>query len=122
MGSDAKAELPIWPWPDSLDAVCAAPDSHRVLLENERVRVLEVIIPAGHKEPWHTHRRSSLMLIDQSAAIRYFRSEDDFEERPRMASGSRLPRLEWLGPEGIHCVQNIDTVRYHALRIELKDG
>ena len=122
MESDRKAETSAWPWPDSLDAVCAAPDSHRILLENERVRVLEVIIPAGHKEPWHTHRRSSLMLIDQSAAIRYFRSEGDFDERPRVVSDGGLPRFEWLGPEGIHCVENVDTMQYHAIRIEFKGG
>src|SRR5205823_1910240 len=37
------------PWPDSLDAVRAAPENHRVLLETERVRVLDVTIPAGLK-------------------------------------------------------------------------
>ena len=109
-----------WPWPASLDAVCAAPDSHCVLLENERVRVLEVTIPAGHKEPWHTHRRWSLMLVDQCAAIRYFRSEHEFDERPGRLFQSTLPRLEWLPPEGIHCVENLDVMQYHALRIELK--
>jgi hypothetical protein len=122
MESDRNTESSDWPCPDSLDAVCAAPDSHRILLENGRVRVLEVIIPAGHKEPWHTHRRPSLMLVDESAAIRYFRSEDDFDEHPRAASDGGSPRLKWLGPEGIHCVENVDTVRYHAIRIELKGG
>jgi hypothetical protein len=116
-----NAELSEWPWSDSLDAVCAAPDSHRILLENEHVRVLEVIIPAGHKEPWHTHRRPSLMLIDQSAAIRYFRSENDFDERPRKIPESSATRIEWLEPEGIHCVENVDTMQYHAIRIELKN-
>jgi hypothetical protein len=32
------------PWPDKLDAVVAAPGSHRVVFENERTRVLEVMI------------------------------------------------------------------------------
>jgi hypothetical protein len=31
-------------WPASLDAVAAAPGNHRVLLENDRVRVLEIIV------------------------------------------------------------------------------
>ena len=62
------------------------------------------------------------MLIDQSAAIRYFRSENDFDERPRVASESGLPRLEWLEPEGIHSVENVDTMQYHAIRVEFKNG
>ena len=41
MGDTAK-EPGFWPWPDSLDAVVAASGSHRVVLENELTRVLEV--------------------------------------------------------------------------------
>jgi hypothetical protein len=122
MDSKRQTESSDWPWPASLDALCAAPDSHRLLLENEKVRVLEVNIPAGHKEPWHTHRRSSLMLIDQSASIRYFRSKDDFDERPRITPEDGMIRIEWLEPEGFHSVENTDTIPYHAIRIELKNS
>ncbi len=59
-----------WDWPPSMDAVVAAPESHRVLLENEDVRVLEVTIPAGHREPEHTHRAHSVMIVDGPAQIR----------------------------------------------------
>jgi hypothetical protein len=43
-----------WTWPSSMNAVVAAPESHRVLFENDDVRALEVIIAAGHREPEHT--------------------------------------------------------------------
>jgi hypothetical protein len=36
---------------DSLDAVVAAPGSHRVVLENETTWVLEVTIAPGEREP-----------------------------------------------------------------------
>lgn len=39
-GAKADANAP-WPWPDPLDAMTAAPRFHRLLFENERVRVLE---------------------------------------------------------------------------------
>lgn len=45
-----------WPWPDSLDAVIAAPKHHRLVLENDKVRVLDTLIPAGDTVPVHTHR------------------------------------------------------------------
>ena len=35
---DTAKEPGVWPWPDSLDAVVAAPNSHRVALENESTR------------------------------------------------------------------------------------
>jgi len=40
-----------WPWPDSLDALAAAPEYHHVLLENEGVRVLDVRISKGTLSP-----------------------------------------------------------------------
>src|SRR6266700_8298890 len=45
-----------WEWPDTLDAVAAAPAHHVVLLENEHVRVLEARVEAGDTVPLHTHR------------------------------------------------------------------
>jgi hypothetical protein len=35
-----------WSWPDTLDACIAAPQSHRVLFQNEVARVLERCIRA----------------------------------------------------------------------------
>jgi hypothetical protein len=37
-----------WPWPDSLNALVAAPGNHSVLFENERVRVVHTHILPGH--------------------------------------------------------------------------
>ena len=45
-----------WPWPDSLDALVAAPRHHKLVLDNDRVRVLDTRIPAGDLVPVHTHR------------------------------------------------------------------
>jgi hypothetical protein len=61
-----------WPWRDTLDAVVAAPGSHRVVFENERTRVLEVRIGTGQREPTYTHRWPSVTLVDRPARIRYY--------------------------------------------------
>ena len=111
-----------WPWDDSLDAVVAAPHSHVVLLENDDVRVISVEIKAGEKEPAHTHRHPSVMIVHQPTRIRYFgvNGEAEFEspEGPRPASASEP---KWMEPEGLHAVENVDTLPYKAYRIELKD-
>ena len=50
-------------FPDGFDAVQAAPNSHKVIFENEFVRVLEVTVPArGTTEPMHHHRWPSFFL------------------------------------------------------------
>jgi hypothetical protein len=108
-----------WPWAERLDAVLAAPTSHRVLLVNNRVRVLEVVIEPGAREPEHTHQAPSVMIVDEPARIRYYRDNVLlFESQARPGPASRV-RARWLEPEGPHSVENIDQHRYHAVRIEL---
>ena len=46
----------------SLDAVKAAPNSHRVLFENDKIRILEVTLEPYAFEPMHTHRFPSVMF------------------------------------------------------------
>jgi len=52
-----------WRWPDSLDALVAAPDHHTLLLENERVRVVRTRILRGQIVPVHTHRWPGVLII-----------------------------------------------------------
>jgi quercetin dioxygenase-like cupin family protein len=46
-----------------LDAVFAAPDHHRVIFEDERVRVMELRIKPGEIVPVHTHRWASVNYV-----------------------------------------------------------
>ena len=109
-----------WPWPPETDALLAAPALHRLLLENDHVRVLDVSIEPGTREPEHTHQAPSVMIIDNPARIRYYAGGTlQFESAARPAAPSG-PLVRWMGPEGPHSVENIDQHRYHAIRIELK--
>jgi hypothetical protein len=111
----------VWPWPDSLDAVVAAPGSHRVVLENELTRVLEVNIAPGEREPEHTHRWPSVMVVHRPARIRYYTGETlTFTSPEQPSPAASGPRVSWLDPEGPHSVENIDGRLYEAFRIELK--
>jgi hypothetical protein len=110
-----------WPWPDSLDAVVAAPGSHRVVLENETTRVLEVTIAPGEREPAHTHRWPSVMVVHRPARIRYYTGDSlTFTSPEQPSPAAPGPRVGWLDPEGPHSVENIDGHVYGAFRIELK--
>ena len=109
-----------WLWPETMDAVLAAPASHRILLDNDRVRVLEVVIEPGAREPEQTHRAASVMIVDEPARIRYYRGGTlQYESQARFESPPG-GRVRWMEPEGPHSVQNIDERRYHAIRVELK--
>lgn len=52
--------------PDSNDAVAAAPEHHKVLLENDMVRVLEATVPLRSKEPPHVHPWPSVFFEQTS--------------------------------------------------------
>jgi predicted metal-dependent enzyme (double-stranded beta helix superfamily) len=109
-----------WERDARLDALIAAPESHRLLLENEHVRVLEITIAPGQREPEHTHRWPSVMIIDQPARIRYFEHGVQTQQSPARPAPIPEPKATWMDAEGPHSVENIDSSPYHALRIELK--
>jgi hypothetical protein len=51
---------------DATDAVAAAPDHHKVILQNDMVRVLEATVPLHSKEPPHTHPWPSVFFEQTS--------------------------------------------------------
>ncbi len=109
-----------WSHPQSLDAVNAAPDSHIILFENEEVRVLRVVIEPGVKEPVHTHQSPSVMIVDQPAQINYYGENETLIFTTKPTDGKNHQHPQWLDPEGLHSVENIDDKTYKAYRIEIK--
>jgi hypothetical protein len=89
------------------------------------VRVVEVVVPPGETDPVHTHGWPSVMLVDRAARVRSYDGDGDVvsesPERPDDESATQSPpRVEWLEPEGPHAVKTVDTVPFHAMRVELK--
>ncbi len=52
-----------WSWPDELDALVAAPANHRLVFENDEVRVLDTRIGPGETVPLHTHRWPAVIYV-----------------------------------------------------------
>jgi hypothetical protein len=110
-----------WPWPDSLDALTAAPAHHTLLLENDRVRVIHTHIPPGALVPLHTHRWP---------AVAYVMSGKDFIRRDhdnrilldtrQVPNPPKLPATQWLDPMPPHTVENIGDSEISVLLVELK--
>jgi len=110
-------------WLESLDAVIAAPEHHKVLLENERVRFLDARIQSGDTVPVHTHRWSSVLyILSTSDFIRYDGDGNAvFDSRtvtqPMPENGAVL----WQPPLPPHSVENIGTGEIRVITVELKD-
>jgi hypothetical protein len=112
--------------PSSYDAVAAAPDNHRVVFENEKVRVLEVTINPGEKEPFHEHPLFSVMTIITGAPLRI---TPGTLQDGQIVTGKTIevgkdnfqPPPLWMPPQGLHSAENVGTAVFRAYRIELKE-
>ena len=75
----------------------------------------------GEREPEHTHRHASLLIVDHVARIRYHTRDGQVTDIPVETPGSAV-RAELMAPEGPHAVENVDIHDYHAFRVEFLDG
>lgn len=123
-------------FPDGFDAVQAAPNSHKVIFENEFVRVLEVTMPPpGTTEPMHHHRWPSFFLDWDTGGvtphIRYHRPDGSVRESPSTEEPTHPGTwsVHWMKPEPMHSIEVVrnpkstSTLREGApslLRIEIK--
>ncbi len=110
-------------FPKEKDAVAAAPGNHKVLLENDKVRVLDVTVAPGEVEPVHAHRWPSVL---------YFMAAGDFIDRDAngkvifdsrtLAAPLVFPLVMYKEPEAPHTVENLSkTITLHLVRVELKN-
>jgi hypothetical protein len=112
----------LWVWPDGLDALSAAPDHHRLVYENERVRVLEVRIGPGEIVPLHTHRWPGVLhLRGWSDHIRRDDAGKVIFDSREAGSPPRIPSVVWCEPLPPHSVENLGDTELLVLSIELKD-
>jgi hypothetical protein len=108
-------------WSENLDAVRAAPKNHKVLLENERVRVLDVTVLPGERENLHAHCLPSVMYLMQEGVYRDYDAEGRLIEEVKQAlPASKFPMTLWLEPQAPHAVHNLDTKPTRLIRVELK--
>jgi len=109
-------------WPPGLDALIAAPKHHRLLLENEHVRVLDTRIAPGDTVPLHTHRWPAVNHITGWSDFVRRDAEGrilvDTRGRPPPAS---LPFVAWSEPLPPHTLENVGTAELQVVSTEIKD-
>ena len=105
---------------EDLDGVIAAPDHHKVLFENDAVRVLETTIAAGEITPVHTHLAPTVMYVvsgshfvrrdEQGATMVDTRANPDFV----------LPRVLYAQSTPKHTLENTGAEDLVVIGVELK--
>lgn len=110
-------------WPANLDAVIAGPKNHKILLENDQVRVLEVTLAPGETEKIHHHRWPSVLYIQEAGDF------IDYDENGKIILDTRqlktpltFPMTMWKDPEAPHSVENLSkTITIRLIRVEMKN-
>jgi quercetin dioxygenase-like cupin family protein len=96
------------------DPVKAAPNNFKVLLENERVRVLDFHSTAGQKIPMHSHPAYISYSISGSGKTAFTAPDGKITERP-----AKTGQATWHDAE-THASEYIGTGATHVLLVELK--
>ena len=105
----------------ALDGPVAAPDHHRVVFENDRIRVVETVIRAGDITPVHTHLAPHLLIF--SSGSRFVRRDADgavmFDTRLQ-GPDFAIPTHAWNEGTGPHILENVGPDDILATAVELK--
>ena len=96
------------------DLVAAEPEQAKVLLENERIRVLEVRLGAGKAQALHSHP-DHLVYPLSAYRIKHIAANGE------TSIGERLPgEVVWIPAES-HAGENVGDTECRVLIVELKD-
>ncbi len=96
------------------DYVASHPEFYKVLVDNERVRVLEYTLEPGEKEGWHTHPDIVLYVVE-GGTIRA-----DLEEGGPMDFQEVVGEAKYLEAGPKHTAHNIGDKRIRLLITEFK--
>lgn len=115
-------------WDPDLDAVVAAPKHHKVLFENETLRVLEVTLEPNDEEPVHHHRWPSVFVFDQVQGPINDMAPDGTQLPPNRDVMKAIQSWDGQGclvahmePQPAGRVLNESPITCHGIRIEMKN-
>ena len=91
----------------------AGGETHKVILDNDQVRVLDVRIPPGEKVAMHSHPENVVYYISD-----YKLKVTSPDGKTALREG-KAGTAAWYGPL-THAVENVSTTEFHAVQIEIK--
>lgn len=114
-------------WDPMLDAVTAAPANHRVVYENDGLRVLEVTLEPDEEEPTHHHRWPSVFVFDQIQGPIHDVAPDGTALPPNRDVMRAIKAWDGSGclvvqmaPQAAGRVFNASGKTLHGIRVEIK--
>jgi len=110
-----------WTWSEELDALTAAPKHHKLLYENECVRVIDTCIAPGEVTEVHTHKwAASLYVLSWSNFIRYNDRGNIMLDSRNLPNSLTSSKALWSEPLIPHALKNIGDKDLHIICVEIK--
>lgn len=97
-----------------VDPVTVSPESFRVLLDNDQVRVVEYVLQPGQRDAWHTHPPKVSYVVD-GGTLR-ITTEDGQSFLTEEQSGSAV----WMDALGLHFAENVGETPVRIVLVEVK--
>ena len=100
----------------SQDWVKEAPDGKKILVDNEHIRMVEVTILPGGKEPIHSHPEYIEYVTEPAKLLVTYPGKKPVQWetiKDKAYSGK---------PEPPHSIENIDNKTFKCILIEMKDN
>jgi quercetin dioxygenase-like cupin family protein len=95
------------------DIVKLAPDQHKVLFENDRIRMLKVTVKPGEKVAMHTNPENVNYIL--KAGTLRLTSVDGSIQDIEFSEGQVIP-----APAGSHAVENVGDTEVQTIGVEIK--
>jgi hypothetical protein len=126
----AQAKYPQWPYPPSYDSAKAAPENNKLLYENDKLRLFEVMIRPGEREPMNGQPYPAAYLYDDPLPDAVQVTDRPLDPKSNLNGqgaargmappGMRYPTCETLAPLAPHQVTNNSSFPIHYYRLEFK--
>jgi hypothetical protein len=105
---------------DELDGVIAAPDHHKVIFENDAVRVLEVTIRAGDTTPLHSHLVPTVTYVVSGSHLVRRDEHGTVTTDTRTDPEYAMPRVMYAESSPLHTLENPGPADLVLIGVELK--
>lgn len=107
-------------WRPELDALMAAPENHKLLFENDSVRVLDTSIAAGQSTSLHTHCwPAALYILSWSDFVRRDEHGNTVLDSRNITAPTPGGAV-WTPQLGPHTLENIGSSELRVIAFEIK--
>ncbi|MDP4222049.1 MAG: cytoplasmic protein [Bacteroidota bacterium] len=96
------------------DVLQAASKEYTLLLDNDKVRVMELRLKPGQKAPMHNHPNDHVVFVMEDAKFRL-----SFPDGKSQDVDLKSGKVIWMGA-GQHETENVGTTNGYNLVIEVK--